>query len=113
MRGNHRIWGRQDYTPPPALTPLELERISTVTIRPREGTTTWFEGWSAEGLLLGYVSSRMSGQAFRRPWHDLWIPANVDSRPEDPRHARAILALLDSVARDAEDATAASLSCST
>lgn len=96
MRGNHRIWFRQDYTPPPCLTPEQLQRVGTVSVCPKEGTKTW-HAVSSEGVLLGYVTTRSYGQNFRRPDHVDWTPAAGDWRRDEPQHARAILALLDDI----------------
>lgn len=99
MRGNHRLWFRNDYTPPPALPVEQLARVRSVTVTPKEGTKTWNEVWS-NGLLIGYVTSRTYGQSFRRPHHDGWVFAANDHCDGEPPHARAILALLDDVEAD-------------
>lgn len=96
MRGNHSLWFRQDYTPPPCLTPEQLQRVSTVNVCLKEGTKTWHEVRSGD-MLLGYVTTRSAGQSFRGPDHDFWVPVNQDWHHDEPQHARAILALLDHI----------------
>lgn len=108
MRGNHRVWFRNDYTPPPALTLEQLDRVRSVTATAKEGTKTWHEVWS-DGVLIGYVTTRMGGQSFRRPHHDGWVFAANDYRECEPPHARAILALLDDLKADCSTAVEALL----
>lgn len=93
MRGNHRLFGRNDLVLPAALTPEELRQIAMVSVRLREGTKTWFEAW-CDGVLLGHVSTRLHGQVYRRPSDQGWVDASSYWHDGEPRHARAVLALL-------------------
>ena len=96
MRGNHRIWFRNDYTPPEALTLEQLERVRSVTTTPKDGTRTWHEVWTG-ATLMGFVTKRMGGLSYRRLDHEGWTYAAKDQRDDEPPHGRAILALLDDV----------------
>lgn len=96
MRGNHVIWGRQDYVEPPPLPSESLRRISDCHVRLKEGTKTWHEVWIG-GKLIGYVTSRLAGQSFRTLEMDSWMPVVSTSNRQDPKHAQAILGLLDAV----------------
>lgn len=94
MRGNHRIWGRQDYTEPAPLPPAALQRVGQVQIRPREGFKTWQEA-VLDGELIGYVATRIGGQLWRTSDMEDWQFAASDWNRADPPHGRAILALLE------------------
>lgn len=98
MRGNHRLWGRQDYCEPPALNPAALAGVRLCTVRPRWADRAQRHNWHEvrlDGQLLGYVTTRMAGQFWRTEDMDGWIPAASDWNRTDPDHAHAILRLLE------------------
>lgn len=94
MRGNHRLIGRNDYTPPPALTEAQCQWIASVEVEPTFGRKTWFTV-TRGGELLGYVTTRIYGQEFRTPDLEGWLFACSDWNQSDPPHGRAIIRLLD------------------
>ena len=105
MRGNHRIWGRLDYSVPPPLPPEALARIAACTVTPRAPDRTkplcWHEV-RVGGVLIGMVAKRLAGQCCRFPGDDEgYIVAASEWNRADPMHAHAILRLLDAAAIDA------------
>lgn len=93
MRGNHRVWGRQDYTEPAPLTPPARQLVGRVQLRIREGFKTWYEV-VLDGEVIGYVTTRMCGQLWRTHDMDDWQFAASDWNRADPPHSLAIIALL-------------------
>jgi hypothetical protein len=96
MRGNHRIWGRQDYTEPAPLGTAERGRIAECEVSLRDGLKTWFEVRYC-GQLIGYVTTRCHGQDYRTLKDESWWPAAGDWNRSDPPHGHAILKLLQDV----------------
>lgn len=97
MRGNHRLWGRQDYCEPPALAPAALASVRLCTVRPRWADRIQRHNWHEvrlHGRLIGYVATRMAGQCWRGVDMDFWLLAASDWNRADPPHAHAVLALL-------------------
>jgi hypothetical protein len=104
MRGNHRIWGRQDYTEPPPLPSADLSRVAACSVKPRTPDRNAPHNWHevrVGGVFVGYVTTRMGGQSYRLPDWQEWFPAASDWHPSDPTHAHAILCLLDAAEIDA------------
>ncbi len=98
MRGNHRVWGRQDYVEPSALSPGSFSRVRTCLVKPRDPNRA--NPWNShevysDGILIGYVTTRLSGQQYRTKNMDYWLFAANDWNQDDPPHAHAILKLLD------------------
>jgi len=106
MRGNHRIWGRQDYTPPPALTEKQLAVVASYELRPMEGRRRpTFEVYH-EGALVAWVRSGVGGPEFMRVMPDPfwnWTPFTQDVRPDDPPYARSIVLIDEWNSIDAEE----------
>lgn len=101
MRGNHRIWGRQDYVEPAPLPPEALERVASCVITPRYPDRVTPNAWHevrVGGELIGFVTTRLAGQSFRTPVMEDWFLVSWDWNRADPLHAHAILRLLDHVA---------------
>lgn len=96
MRGNHRIWGRQDYVEPAPLSAEKREVVAFCAVTLVAGRSTWWAVHLA-GLFLGFVSTRAAGQTYRTPGGDDWLFAAGDWNRSDPPHAHAILALLDHI----------------
>lgn len=97
MRGNHRLWGRDDYTEPLPMSPEDIDKVNAVNVAPKgDGYKTWFSVFK-ENKLIGYVTTRCGGQAFRTPNMDSWTWAASTWNNSDPKHGRAILALLREV----------------
>ena len=96
MRGNHRIWGRQDYREPDPIAADLREVVAACDVSLVTGFKTW---WSVRlaGMLIGYVSTRAGGQFYRTPHTDGWLFAVADWNRSDPQHGHAVLALLDHV----------------
>lgn len=92
MRGNH-ILGRQDYIEPPPMTVCERSEVDAVEVVQKQGTTTW---WVVlrDGQEIGFVTTRMAGQAFRTPGMVEWAYVANDWNESDPKHGKAVLALL-------------------
>lgn len=97
MRGNHRVWGRQDYTEPAPLTPPARQLVGRVQLRIREGFKTWREV-VLDGEVIGYVTTRLCGQLWRTCDMANWQFAASDWNRADPPHSLAILALLQQFA---------------
>ena len=98
MRGNHRIWGRQDYTEPPPLPPEALARIAACTVTPRSPDRTQPLCWHEvriDGVLIGMVATRLAGQCCRLPGDDEGFVVTSDWNRADPMYGHAILRLLD------------------
>lgn len=100
MRGNHRIWGRQDYKEPPPLPPEALARITACTVAPRwpDRSDKW--NWHSVCIgdsLVGYVKTGLGGQSYRTPEMDDWFFAAREWNHADPLHGHAILRLLEAV----------------
>lgn len=101
MRGNHRIWGRQDYDPPPPMCDADRARVDAVSCKPVEGTKTW-QAVFREHVLLGYVTRRLVGYQYRLPNDEGWRwVANVQNEA-DPFCGTAILALLRHLSDDTD-----------
>ncbi|TJZ75619.1 hypothetical protein [Chitiniphilus eburneus] len=99
MRGNHRIWGRQDYTEPSPLPPADLARIAACTVTPRSPDRIQPLCWHdvrVGGVLIGMVATRLAGQCCRLPGDEVGFVVTSEWNRADPMHARAILRLLDS-----------------
>lgn len=96
MRGNHRIWGRQDYREPEPIPADQREVVAHCDVSLVTDRKTW---WSVHlaGLLVGYVSTRAGGQVYRTPEMGDWMFAAGDWSRSDPQHGHAILALLENV----------------
>jgi hypothetical protein len=97
-RGDHRIWGRQDYDEPPPLPPELATRVASCAVTPRRADRTECWNWHEvrlDGKLIGYVTTRLEGQQFRTADMEFWCPVQDKSSPADLPHARAILHLLD------------------
>lgn len=98
MRGNHRIWGRQDYTEPPPLPPEALARIAACTIIPRAPDRTkplCRHDVHLNGVLIGGVATRMAGQYCWFLGADDGFVVASEWNHADPMHAHAVLRLLD------------------
>ena len=93
MRGNHRIWGRDDYTSPPAMTPEEVAIVRQCAVAPIEGLRLYRQV-SIDGQLVGQVKSYAFGQFYRHHNDSEWRFVCGDWNSADPKHGRAILALL-------------------
>jgi len=104
VRGNHRVWGRLDYSEPPPLPPESLARIAACTVTPRSQDHTkplcWHEV-RIGGLLIGMVAKRLAGQCCRFPGDDKGIVVASEWNHADPMYAYAILRLLDAAETDA------------
>ena len=96
MRGNHRIWGRQDYREPEPLAVDQREVVAQCDVSRLAERKTW---WTVRvaGFLVGYVSTRAGGQFYRALNMGEWMFAASDWNRSDPQHGHAILALLDRV----------------
>lgn len=99
MRGNHRIWGRQDYVEPDRLGDTELAAVAACTVSPHPGTKTW-HAVHRDGGLIGYVSTRLGGQFYRTPHMEDWMFVVSDWNRADPKHAHAVLRLVRHVDRE-------------
>lgn len=89
--------GRQDYDEPEALRPDQLVKLEGLGVRPRNADKVALNNWHEvhrDGQLLGYVTTRISGQMFRTPELEFWVPAVDDWCRADPPHAHAILQLI-------------------
>lgn len=98
MRGNHRLWGRQDYVEPLPLPPELAARVAACAVTPRSPDRAERWNWHEvrlDGKLLGYVTTRLEGQQFRTADMEFWCPVQEESNLADLPHARAILHLLD------------------
>lgn len=93
MRGNHSFLGRQDYTEPKPLAAAELLALQAVHVMPTAGRTTW-NTVLLDGSVIGYVTTRLSGQYYRTPDMREWMFAASDWNSTDPQHGQAIFALL-------------------
>lgn len=105
MRGNHIIWGRQDYVEPPPLPPEALARVAMCSVMPRWPDRTkpynWHEVWAGDDV-IGFVKTGLGGQSYRTPDMDDWFLVAWDWNRADPPHAHAVLRLLDAVNASAE-----------
>lgn len=98
MRGNHHIWGRQDYIEPSPLPPEALARIAACTVTPRAPDRTKPSCWHdvhIGDVLIGKVATRIAGQYCWLPDDDGGFLVAGDLNPADPTHGHAILWLLD------------------
>jgi len=98
MRGNHRLIGREDFPHIDALGEASLAKIRDLTISLAPGKKTWYEV-KRDGVFIGYVTTRMDGQSFRTADMDFWCPATNFFHEADPKHGRALLALVDALER--------------
>jgi hypothetical protein len=97
MRGNHPIWGRDDYNEPTPMTQEQRDKVAQVTIAKSPGFKTWHDV-SLNGKRIGRVSSRTYGQFFRPAdmpahWDHCLAARNWNSA--DPPHGWAILRLIE------------------
>lgn len=99
MRGNHRVWGRQDYTEPPPISPSDRARVAECDVVRVEGMNTW-HSVHRNGQLIGYVATRFAGQIFRTVEMEDWMYAIGDWNRSDPPHAHAVLAVIESQAKN-------------
>ena len=97
MRGNHYVWGRQDYVEPAQLDSAACAAIAQCATTLEAGYKTWFRV-EREGRFLGHVSTRVHGQYWRVPGMAHWAFVVGDWNRSDPAHGHAILALLDAQA---------------
>jgi hypothetical protein len=98
MRGNHQLWGRQDYTEPTPLPLAACARVKACEIIPRNLDRTKPHNWHAVRVgesVIGFVATRMAGQCWRCTEMDHWRYAASDWNRSDPPHAHAVLQLLD------------------
>lgn len=98
MRGNHLFIGRQDYTEPEPLSSEDLVRIAQCSVTPRYPDRTkplHHHVVQLNGLLLGYVATRLGGQVFKTAEAEEWNHAASDWNQAEPPHAQAILRLLE------------------
>ena len=106
MRGNHRIWGRQDYAPPPALTKEQLAVVAKYELRPMVGRRCpTFEVFH-DGALVAWVRNAVGGPQFNRLGPEpfwLWTPYTHDVRSDEPPFARSILLIGEWNSVDAEE----------
>jgi hypothetical protein len=93
VRGNHRFWGRQDYTEPAPLPNEQHQQVASVTVVPVDGKKTWRAVIRGE-CLVGYVTTRIAGQYYRTPTMTDWLFVVGDWNRADPPHGHAIAALL-------------------
>jgi hypothetical protein len=98
MRGNHRIWGRQDYVEPQPISIDDRDKIASCVVTPRFSDRTNPNNWHevrVNGVLIGFVKTSIDGQCFRTPGMEFWLTAAMDWNRSDPHHSYAILRLLD------------------
>ena len=87
------MWGRDDYTEPIPMSPNDVNKINALRVVPTDGYKTWFSVFR-ESKLIGYVTTRHGGQAFRTQHMDSWDWVASAWNSSDPKHGHAILALL-------------------
>lgn len=97
MRGTHLMLGRQDFTEPEQLSQATRRGLAAVVVTPRSPDRTKPHNWHAvtlHGQLIGFVTTRLGGQLFRRTEDTDWRLAAHVWHSADCDHAHAILALL-------------------
>jgi hypothetical protein len=97
MRGNHRIWGRNDYNEPAPMTQEQRDQAASVTVTRSPGFKTWHDVF-LNGKHLGRVSSRPWGQFFRAAdmpghWDNCLAVRKWNSA--DPPHGWSVLRLIE------------------
>lgn len=100
MRGTHLMLGRQDYTGPEALSSEHRERAKTASVAPRSADRSKPHHWhtvSLNGTCVGFVTTRLGGQLFRRTEDTDWRIAAHIWNDVDADHVHAVLALLTEV----------------
>lgn len=94
MRGNHRIWGRDDYVEPAGLTPEQKAVIAQLTVYPTPERRTCFNVEKG-GKFIGQVRTTFGGQMYRRSPEDEFFYAAFKWNSTDPQHGHALLALME------------------
>jgi len=90
-------WGRSIRNDFPEIEPIkesDLYKINSVDVFPSAGFKTWFDVVK-DGELIGFVTTRASGQLFRKHKTGDWFFAAGKWNDREPPHGRAILALLN------------------
>lgn len=96
MRGNHRIWGRDDYVEPVGLPPEQKAVIAQLTVYPTPGRRISFNV-EKDGEFIGQVRTTFGGQMYRRSPEDEFFYAAFKWNSTDPHHGHALLALMESL----------------
>ena len=94
MRGNHRIWGRNDYNEPAPMTREQQDKVASVTLTRTPNRRTWHDVF-LNGGFIGQVSMAAWGQFFKPPGAPEKTLAASNWNSADPPHGWAILRLIE------------------
>jgi hypothetical protein len=94
MRGNHRIWGRNDYNEPAPMNQKQRDQIAVASVFKTPNRKTWYDVF-LDGKYIGRVTSRTYGQFFRTPSMADYCLAKSHWNNSDPPHGWAILRLIE------------------